>query len=134
MDKFYSDYWLWYKPEGDLIRIGIDAQGDEYMHVHAPWYPTAYAPVGKILKAENQGEYLAEIDVAGPMIRCYYAAFDMEIVAVNPRIWGDAYLQQPNELLAADMYGEGWLFLVRALEPEKVEKMFAEWKQKVFTR
>jgi len=124
---YYFSGFGWYKPEGELIRIGLDTKGD-YIRVHSPCYPMAFAPVGKVLK-ENDGESLAEIDVEGPMMVWLSAEFDMEVVEVNTKVWNDSQLGEPCELLEEDPFGEGWLFVVRPLDAEKTKKLFGQWKE-----
>lgn len=135
--NFYTDYWCWYQYENDLIRIGLDVEGDEYIQAHKPWYPMEYASAGKIFIAENriaQHQEICYIGVDGPMDKSLYPEFDMEIVAVNPKVFGDGKLGQPCEILETDPYGEGWLFLVKPLDAEKTAKMFEEWRDKGYFR
>lgn len=130
--NYYRDYWCWYKYEGDLIRIGLDTENDEYMRIHQPIFPMNCASVGKIFKVEDipTNEYIFEIDVNGPIGRWYTAAFDMEIMARNPIVWNDLQLNNPCEILSTDPYNEGWIMLVKPLNPEKTKEMFAEWREK----
>ncbi|KOY85864.1 hypothetical protein AD998_06655 [bacterium 336/3] len=127
--NYYRDYFCWYKPEGDLIRIGLDTKGDEYIQIHQPIYPIRCAEVGKIFKVKDiaTSEYIFEIDLNGPMGRWFTAEFDMEIVEINPIIWNDLQLNNACEILIKDSYNKGWIMLVKPLNPEKTKKMFAEW-------
>lgn len=127
---YYVEGWHWYKIENDFIRVGLNTK-QEYICAHLPCYPQMFAPVGKILK-EQVGEYvpLAEFDIAGPMMVWLDVLFDMEVVEINPRIWHEAQMYQPCELLEKDCFGEGWLFVVKPLNPEKTREMFTEWYEK----
>ncbi len=125
--NYYVEGWHWYKLEEDLIRVGLNTK-QEYIRGHLPCYPLMFAPVGKVLKDQNT-EYspLAEFDVAGPMMVCLDVLFDMEVVEINTHIWNEAQMNEPCELLEKDPFGEGWLFVVKPLNPKKTSKMFAEW-------
>ncbi len=129
--NYYVEGWHWHKLEGDFIRVGLNTK-QEYIRVHLPCYPLMFAPVGKVLKERSGGGYLplAEFDTAGPMIVWLEVLFDMEIVATNPLVWNDLQLNNPCELLEKDPFGEGWLFVVKPLNPEKTKEMFAEWYEK----
>lgn len=111
--NYYRDYWCWYKYEGDLIRIGLDTKGDEYIQIHQPIYPMRCGEVGKVFRVEDIPKskdldaYIFEIDVNGPIGRWYTAEFDMEIVATNPMVWNDLQLNNPCEILSTDPYNEG---------------------------
>ncbi len=128
--NYYTDYSCWYKYEGDFIKMGLDIQSDEYVRIHLPAYPMEYAPVGKVFINNNtmeQSQEICWVDLAGPIGRWLYPKFDMEIVAVNPKVWTN--LGEPCETLTTDCYGEGWLFVVKPLDAEKTAQMFAEWKE-----
>ena len=106
------------------------------MRVHQPIYPMRCAEVGKVFRVEDIPKskdldaYIFEIDVNGPIGRWYTAEFDMEIVATNPMVWNDLQLSNPCKILSTDPYNEGWMMLVKPLNPEKTKKMFAEWYEK----
>lgn len=130
--NYYRDYFCWYKYEVDLIKIGLDTKNDEYMRIHQPIYPMRCAEIGKIFKvadiptSKDLDAYIFEIDVNRPIGRWFTAEFDMEIVAINPMIWNDSQLNNPCEILTTDPYNEGWIMLVKPLNPEKTREMFAE--------
>lgn len=130
--NYYTNYTYWYKTEGDLIRIGLDINANEYVYVHLPAYPMEHVPIGRVFIANGvweQSQEMCWIDVSGPIGVWIYPEFDMEIVEINPKVWDK--LGEPCEVLARDIcYNEGWLFVVKPLNPEKTAKMFAEWREK----
>ncbi len=127
---YYTQSWYWFKLEGDFIRVGLNTK-TEYISTHLPCYPLIFSPVGTILKDQNTEDLpLAEFDVAGSMIVCLIVLFDLEIVEINTKIWNKSQMNNPCELLEKDPFGEGWLFVVKPLNPEKTRKMFAEWYEK----
>lgn len=129
---FYTYGFAWYKLEGDFIRIGLNADKHEYISGHKPCFPYGcYAKPNDIFLSSEPINYLCEIDVSGPMITYFSPDFDMEIVEVNPKIWGNA--NEPCDVLTNDCYGEGWLFLVKPLDAAATQKLFEQWyKQDYF--
>ena len=110
-DLRYASTHEWIRPEGEgIFTVGISEHAQELLgdmvFVELPDVGTEVAMGDDVAVAES---VKAASDV--------YAPITGEIVAVNEE------LEDTPELVNSDPYGDGWLFKVKAEDPEEVEAL-----------
>jgi glycine cleavage system H protein len=111
-DLRFASTHEWVRPEGDnIFTIGISDHAQELLgdmvFVELP-------DVGAVVGAGDDVAVAESVKAASDV----YAPIGGEIIEVN-----DA-LEHSPELVNSDPYGEGWMFKIKAEDPEEVEGLF----------
>ena len=107
-DLHYATTHEWVRPEGDgTFTVGISAHAQELLgdmvFVELP-------EVGSEVNAGDDVAVAESVKAASDV----YTPLTGEIVAVNEE------LEDSPELVNADPYGDGWLFKIKAEDPDEV--------------
>ncbi|MCF2948062.1 glycine cleavage system protein GcvH [Paraglaciecola aquimarina] len=110
-DLRYASTHEWVRPEGDgVFTVGISEHAQELLgdmvFVELPDVGSEVATGDDVAVAES---VKAASDV--------YAPLTGEVVAINED------LEDSPELVNSDPYGDGWLFQIKAEDPEEVEAL-----------
>lgn len=101
--RYHADDHTWARPEGDLIRIGLDDLGQ------ATTGDLAQVALARVGQRVRHGEEIGTLEAqkyVGPL----RSPVCGEIIATN-----DAAARSPRTV-NEDPYGEGWLVLMRPME------------------
>ena len=107
-DLHYASTHEWVRPEGDgIFTVGISAHAQELLgdmvFVELP-------EVGSEVNAGDDVAVAESVKAASDV----YTPLTGEIVAVNDE------LEDSPELVNADPYGDGWLFKIKAEDPDEI--------------
>ena len=109
-DRRYSQTHEWYKPDGELVTVGISQFAvDELTDIT---FLEILTPEGQLGKGEAFGE-IESVKATSEV----YSALDGEVVAVNQEA-----LDNPA-ILNEDPYDKGWLIQVRPSDPAQLEAL-----------
>lgn len=111
-DLRFASTHEWVRPEGDnIFTVGISDHAQELLgdmvFVELP-------DVGAVVGAGDDVAVAESVKAASDV----YAPIGGEIVEVNEA------LEHSPELVNSDPYGEGWMFKIKAEDPEEVEGLF----------
>lgn len=111
-DLRFASTHEWVRPEGgNIFTVGISDHAQELLgdmvFVELP-------DVGAVVGAGDDVAVAESVKAASDV----YAPIGGEIIEVN------ADLEHSPELVNSDPYGEGWLFKIKAEDPEEVEGLF----------
>ncbi|MDN4504035.1 glycine cleavage system protein GcvH [Alteromonadaceae bacterium BrNp21-10] len=107
-DLHYASTHEWVRPEGDgIFTVGISAHAQELLgdmvFVELP-------DVGSEVNAGDDVAVAESVKAASDV----YTPLTGEVIAVNEE------LEDSPELVNADPYGDGWLFKIKAEDPDEV--------------
>ena len=109
-DRRYTDQHEWARAEESGVRLGITDYAQEALG------EVVFVGLPEVGRRVRTGETVADIDSTKSVAEVY-APLDGEIIAVN-----DALADHP-ELVNSDPYGEGWFILLRADDPEALDRL-----------
>ena len=109
-DRRYTDQHEWARAEESGVRLGITDYAQEALG------EVVFVGLPEVGRRVRAGETVADIDSTKSVAEVY-APLDGEIIAVN-----DALADHP-ELVNSDPYGEGWFILLRADDPEALDRL-----------
>lgn len=112
----YTEDHLWVKMKGDEAKVGFTSLGEalckEIVHVDLPFE-------GDVKK---QGGEIGSFETIKAVIRIH-APLSGKVIKTN-----NALYQQPDTINEAP-YGKGWLFVIKATNPEKELKKLMDYKK-----
>ena len=109
-DRRYSQTHEWYKPEGELVTVGISQFAvDELTDIT---FLEILTTEGEIAKGETFGE-IESVKTTSEL----YSALDGEVVEVNQQA-----IENPA-LLNDDPYDKGWLIKLRPSDPAQIDAL-----------
>ena len=109
-DLLYTESHEWIKREGDRVRVGITD------HAQAELTDVVYVELPKIDRQVTAKEPVAVVESV-KAASDIYAPVSGEIIEVNHR------LETEPGLVNTDPYGEGWLFKIKMLAPEELNRL-----------
>ncbi len=109
-DRRYSQTHEWYKPEGELVTVGISQFAvDELTDIT---FLEILTTEGEIAKGETFGE-IESVKTTSEL----YSALDGEVVEANQQA-----IENPA-LLNEDPYDKGWLIKLRPSDPAQLDAL-----------
>ncbi len=109
-DRKYSKTHEWFKPEGDIVTVGITRfAADELTDITFVDLPA----VGTKIAAGKPFGEIESVKATGDLV----SYIDGEVVEVNPR------LANEPELVNNESFGDGWMLKVRIASPAALDAL-----------